>query len=182
MSIFKKKLTADEIIKALSDLSEDELNQVVSAMENRDSETQNDSEANSEPVGEEAVSETERQADSEPETGDSGEEEQPGEDSPEADTNAPENAQEEPENVEADENAEHEQQDAVREAAAAQDAKYSALESEVKNLKSMLESVLEKAEAHSFGVSPSVPQTDEDDEDDRIMRSYYGASYNRAKF
>ena len=152
MSIFKKKLTADEIIRALSDLSEDELNQVVSAMENRDSETQDDSEAISEPVGEEAVSETEQQADSEPE------------------------------GVEADENAERGQQDAVREAAAAQDAKYSALESEVKNLKTMLESVLEKAEAHSFGVSPSIPQTDEDDEDDRIMRSYYGASYNRAKF
>lgn len=173
MALFKKRLTADEIIKAISDLSNDERDQVMSAIGEQGSEPEENSEIGS-PASDEA------HVDQESQTDDLNDEDTLDDESLEDVANEAGNAPESAEDETVNEPAAEEPQNATEEAAA-QDAKYAALESEIKNLKAMLESVLEKAEAQSFGVSPSLPQSDEDDEDDRIMRSYYGASYNRAK-
>lgn len=191
MALFgKKPMSAEEIIKALGELDEAEREKVLAAISG-----ENSSEEGAEPPAEEtpaeppveSAEEPDARAEETPPSEPSAAEpvEEPGEEDPEPENPAPDAEAEQPgEPAPGDEEtpeetaAEHE---AETEVAEAENARIAALESEIAGLKEMLEKVVAKLDDGNFGQSPAPPQAEEDEDDDRIMRSYYGAGYRRAK-
>lgn len=184
MALFgKKPMTAEEIIKAIQSLDESELEKVISALSGEESAE--------EPAGEteepEAPAES-TEAEGEEPAAEEQEQETAGE--PAGEVQEPESAPEEAEAETGEETAQTEEEppeetdaehEAETEETEAANARIAALETEIASLKEMMENIVSQLDDKPFGQSPTPPQAEEDEEDDRIMRSYYGAGYNRAK-
>lgn len=187
MALFgKKPMSAEEIIKAIQSLDEGELEKVVSALSK---EQPAEESAKKDPEVPEQSASAETEEGEEP-AAEEAAEEFAGEDAAEAETpKSPAPEEVEPEDAEPEEESppaeppeetdgEHE---AENELVEAENARLAAMEQEIAGLKEMLEHVVSQLEDRPFGQSPQPPAADPDDDDDRIMRSYYGAGYNRAK-
>lgn len=169
MALFNRKLTADDIIKALSDLSDDDKEKVRQSLKDRVDESVGEQEHEQgtedsqtakdrvdESIGAEAADEGET------------EEEVVRRDEQEA---------EEQSEPETEEQTEEEKEEGY----SAFDARIAVLEDTVAKYGDMIEALTSKLEDGDFGrtPAPASEQVDNDGEDDRIMKAYYGANFRR---
>lgn len=188
MALFQKKMSLPDLVKALRELSEDDLSKVMEQLDIGDDNDEEGKKDTAEEIEEakEDIAEKGEDSQTEQDRIDESVAAQE-EDSGEEDSQSAKDRVDESEGEEAHEEEEKESEaddaEESEEAGNAMDARLQAMEERLEKMAQTVERLADALENKPFGHRPSAPRGEgaenPQSEDDRIMSSYYGSNYRK---